>query len=48
MKSFMDEIQYGLEPGGGTVVTMRKHLSALAVDPEISKAPDIGDSEGTQ
>lgn len=24
MKSFMDEIQYGRRPGGGTVVTLRK------------------------
>lgn len=27
MKSFMDDIQYGLRPGGGTVVTMRKRLA---------------------
>lgn len=26
MKSFMDDIQYGLRPEGGTVVTMRKRL----------------------
>jgi len=26
MKSFMDEIQYGPRPGGGTVVTLRKRL----------------------
>jgi serine/threonine-protein kinase RsbW len=30
MKSFMDDIQYGLRPGGGTVVTMRKRLTRLA------------------
>ncbi|HEY6321382.1 MAG TPA: ATP-binding protein [Thermoanaerobaculia bacterium] len=27
MKSFMDDIQYGLWPGGGTVVTLRKRLA---------------------
>jgi len=27
MKSFMDDIQYGLRPGGGTVVTLRKRLA---------------------
>lgn len=48
MKSFMDEINYGVEPGGGTVVTMRKRLPALADDQEIGKAPQTGDSEGTQ
>jgi serine/threonine-protein kinase RsbW len=26
MRSFMDEIQYGPRPGGGTVVTLRKRL----------------------
>jgi serine/threonine-protein kinase RsbW len=26
MKNFMDEIRYGLRPGGGTVVTMRKRI----------------------
>ena len=26
MKSFMDDIQYGRRPGGGTVVTLRKRL----------------------
>ncbi len=26
MKSFMDQIQYGARPGGGTVVTLRKRL----------------------
>jgi len=30
MKSFMDDIQYGLRPGGGTTVTMRKRLAGLA------------------
>jgi len=30
MKSFMDDIQYGLRPGGGTMVTMRKRLTRLA------------------
>lgn len=27
MKSFMDDIQYGLRPDGGTVVTLRKRLA---------------------
>jgi len=27
MKSFMDEIQYGPRPGGGTIVTLRKKLA---------------------
>jgi len=27
MKSFMDDIQYGLRPGGGTVVTLRKKVA---------------------
>jgi serine/threonine-protein kinase RsbW len=27
MKSFMDDIQYSIRPGGGTVVTMRKRVS---------------------
>jgi len=27
MKSFMDDIHYGLRPEGGTVVTMRKRLA---------------------
>jgi serine/threonine-protein kinase RsbW len=27
MKSFMDEIQYGAGPGGGTMVTLRKRLT---------------------
>jgi serine/threonine-protein kinase RsbW len=29
MKSFMDDIQYGARPGGGTVVTMRKRLAPI-------------------
>ncbi|HYN21342.1 MAG TPA: ATP-binding protein [Thermoanaerobaculia bacterium] len=28
MKSFMDDIQYGLRPGGGTVVTLRKKVAS--------------------
>ena len=28
MKSFMDDIQYGMGPGGGTVVTLRKRVAA--------------------
>jgi serine/threonine-protein kinase RsbW len=48
MKRFMDEIKYGIEPGGGTVVTMRKRLPGPAADREIGKAPEMGDSEGNQ
>jgi len=33
MKSFMDDIQYGVRPGGGTVVTLRKRLARLAGSP---------------
>jgi serine/threonine-protein kinase RsbW len=32
MKSFMDEIQYGAGPGGGTMVTLRKRLTGSKVD----------------
>jgi serine/threonine-protein kinase RsbW len=28
MKSFMDDIQYDIRPGGGTVVTLRKRVAA--------------------
>jgi serine/threonine-protein kinase RsbW len=33
MKSFMDDIQYGVRPGGGTVVTLRKRLACLTGSP---------------
>lgn len=36
MKSFMDEIQYGPRPGGGTVVTLRKKVAGPAKDAEGS------------
>ena len=29
MKSFMDDIQYGVRPGGGTVVTLRKRVAKV-------------------
>lgn len=32
MKSFMDEIQYGARPGGGTLVTMRKRVHRPQTD----------------
>jgi serine/threonine-protein kinase RsbW len=32
MKSFMDEIQYGAGPGGGTMVTLRKRLTGSQAD----------------
>jgi serine/threonine-protein kinase RsbW len=34
MKSFMDEINYGSAPGGGTLVTLRKRLSEPQADPQ--------------
>jgi len=34
MKSFMDQIEYGLRPGGGTVVTLRKRVPRVATNPE--------------
>jgi serine/threonine-protein kinase RsbW len=33
MKSFMDDIHYGLGPKGGTVVTLRKRIVGPAPDP---------------
>lgn len=32
MKSFMDEIEYGAGPGGGTMVTLRKRLTGSKAD----------------
>ncbi len=29
MRSFMDDIQYGVRPGGGTVVTLRKRVAKV-------------------
>ncbi|HSF41079.1 MAG TPA: ATP-binding protein [Thermoanaerobaculia bacterium] len=34
MKSFMDEINYGSAPDGGTLVTLRKRLSGPPADPQ--------------
>lgn len=34
MKSFMDEINYGSAPGGGTLVTLRKRLPGPQADPQ--------------
>jgi serine/threonine-protein kinase RsbW len=45
MKSFMDEINYGLRPGGGTVVTLRKHIPAPQADPKSGESPETGDPE---
>lgn len=33
MKSFMDDVQYGSGPGGGTMVTLRKQLPGPKTDP---------------
>lgn len=33
MKSFMDDIHYGLHPNGGTVVTLRKRIGGPRPDP---------------
>ncbi len=32
MKSFMDQIEYGAGPGGGTMVTLRKRLTGSQAD----------------
>jgi len=32
MKSFMDQIQYGSGPGGGTMVTLRKKITGSKAD----------------
>ena len=42
MKSFMDDIHYGLGPQGGTVVTLRKRIASPAPDP----TRDTSDEEG--
>jgi serine/threonine-protein kinase RsbW len=34
MKSFMDEIQYTIRPGGGTVVTLRKRVPGSNAKPK--------------
>ena len=34
MKKFMDEINYGSAPGGGTLVTLRKRLPGPQADPQ--------------
>ncbi len=34
MKSFMDEIQYDVRPGGGTVVTLRKRVIGSNANPQ--------------
>lgn len=40
MKSFMDEIQYGSGPGGGTMVTLRKRIPGP--QPESSQDQEEG------
>ena len=42
MKSFMDEIQYGSGPGGGTLVTLRKRIPG----PQAESSQD--QEEGTE
>jgi serine/threonine-protein kinase RsbW len=42
MKSFMDEIQYGSGPGGGTMVTLRKRIP----EPQAESSQD--QEEGTE
>ena len=34
MKKFMDDINYGSAPGGGTLVTLRKRLPGPQADPQ--------------
>ena len=45
MKSFMDDIHYGLRPGGGTVVTLRKRIPAPKADAKSGDTPATGDPE---
>lgn len=40
MQKFMDDIQYGAGPAGGTVVTMRKRLGKEEPAPEEPKTPE--------
>jgi serine/threonine-protein kinase RsbW len=44
MKSFMDQIQYGKGPEGGTMVTMRKRLPGLHAGADFNEHPDPSDS----
>jgi serine/threonine-protein kinase RsbW len=37
MKSFMDEIQYSIRPGGGTVVTLRKRVPGSNANPSANR-----------
>jgi len=39
----MDEVQYGLRPDGGTVVTLRKRLPALGADREPAGLAELGE-----
>lgn len=43
MRNFMDEIAYGSNPDGGTVVTMRKRLVATGEDP--ARGETVGDAQ---
>ena len=44
MKQYMDEIQYGAGPGGGTMVTLRKRLTG----PKADSRQDDSEEEGTE
>ena len=37
MKSFMDDIQYSIRPGGGTVVTLRKRVPGSNANPSANR-----------
>lgn len=43
MRSFMDEVQYGLRPEGGTVVTLRKRLPSPGADREPAGRQEQGE-----
>lgn len=45
MKRFMDDIDYSFDPDGGTVVTMRKHLSS-ASRPSKGQSKDQEEEKG--
>jgi serine/threonine-protein kinase RsbW len=41
MKSFMDQIEYGAGPGGGTMVTLRKRIGGAKADgPQTDSSQD--------
>jgi hypothetical protein len=47
MKSFMDHVEYGFRPGGGTVLTLRKRIAAVTagVRPYRRRTHESGSAE---